>query len=222
MAYRSGWPWWAASVIRINIGIYVVVSFRFISILLINCVFGLHVLDLVSNTTQYTTNDDGVDNDAPVETQSAQCTITAGDVKAQAQATISKKLEGICSTSKEQQHMATQMISLNSFFFTLCRAIERFISNSRLQNHEWIVDHQDDDLPKSFTAVAASFTSDSAVCNAIQLLPADCECSNDAICTIEWSASAESNTGGRKTGCSTGIWDSSSGSGHRNKYSRCR
>lgn len=116
MAYRSGWPWWAASVIRINIGIYVVVSFRFISILLINCVFGLHVLDLVSNTTQYTTNDDGVDNDAPVETQSAQCTITAGDVKAQAQATISKKLEGICSTSKEQQHMATQMISLNSFF----------------------------------------------------------------------------------------------------------
>lgn len=32
----------------------------------------------------------------PYETQSAQCTITAGDVQASAQATISKRLEGVC------------------------------------------------------------------------------------------------------------------------------
>lgn len=35
----------------------------------------------------------------PHETQSAQCTITAGDVQASAQATISKKLEGVCGSS---------------------------------------------------------------------------------------------------------------------------
>lgn len=32
----------------------------------------------------------------PQETQSAQCTITAGDVQASAQATISKRLDGVC------------------------------------------------------------------------------------------------------------------------------
>jgi hypothetical protein len=35
----------------------------------------------------------------PKETQMAQCTITSGDIKASAQATFSKKLEGFCSTS---------------------------------------------------------------------------------------------------------------------------
>ncbi|CRK92506.1 CLUMA_CG006103, isoform A [Clunio marinus] len=41
-----------------------------------------------------------VDNDKslPKETQMAQCTITSGDIKASAQATFSKKLEGFCST----------------------------------------------------------------------------------------------------------------------------
>lgn len=34
--------------------------------------------------------------DGPHETQSAQCTITAGDVQASAQATISKRLDGVC------------------------------------------------------------------------------------------------------------------------------
>lgn len=53
----------------------------------------------ISNTTEYTSVTDDSDDDSPIETQSAQCTITAGDVKAQAQATISKKLEGICSSS---------------------------------------------------------------------------------------------------------------------------
>lgn len=36
----------------------------------------------------------------PKETQMAQCTITSGDIKASAQATFSKKLEGFCSTSE--------------------------------------------------------------------------------------------------------------------------
>lgn len=39
------------------------------------------------------------DDDNPTETQSAQCTITAGDVQASAQATITKKLEGVCGSS---------------------------------------------------------------------------------------------------------------------------
>lgn len=34
----------------------------------------------------------------PKETQMAQCTVTSGDIKASAQATFSKKLEGVCST----------------------------------------------------------------------------------------------------------------------------
>lgn len=40
------------------------------------------------------------DKSLPKETQMAQCTITSGDIKASAQATFSKKLEGFCSTSK--------------------------------------------------------------------------------------------------------------------------
>lgn len=37
-------------------------------------------------------------NGLPKETQMAQCTVTSGDIKASAQATFSKKLEGFCST----------------------------------------------------------------------------------------------------------------------------
>lgn len=40
------------------------------------------------------------DKGLPKETQMAQCTVTSGDIKASAQATFSKKLEGFCSTSK--------------------------------------------------------------------------------------------------------------------------
>lgn len=40
------------------------------------------------------------DEDAPMETQNAQCTIKAGNIEASAQASVSKKLEGICGTSK--------------------------------------------------------------------------------------------------------------------------
>lgn len=39
-------------------------------------------------------------NGLPKETQMAQCIINYGDIKASAQATFSKKLEGFCSTSK--------------------------------------------------------------------------------------------------------------------------
>lgn len=39
------------------------------------------------------------DDDLPMETQQAQCTISAGEVQASAQATISRKLEGVCSSS---------------------------------------------------------------------------------------------------------------------------
>lgn len=39
-------------------------------------------------------------DEIPVESQSAQCTITAGDVQASAEATMSKKLEGVCGTCK--------------------------------------------------------------------------------------------------------------------------
>lgn len=45
-------------------------------------------------------NDNINDDDSPFETQIAQCTITSGDVQASAQASISKKLEGICGTGK--------------------------------------------------------------------------------------------------------------------------
>jgi hypothetical protein len=37
-------------------------------------------------------------NGLPKETQMAQCTVQSGDIKASAQATFSKKLEGFCST----------------------------------------------------------------------------------------------------------------------------
>jgi hypothetical protein len=40
------------------------------------------------------------EKDLPKETQMAQCTVTSGDIKASAQATFSKKLEGFCSTSE--------------------------------------------------------------------------------------------------------------------------
>lgn len=50
------------------------------------------ILEKQSDTTET--------DDQPTETQSAQCTITAGDVQASAQATISKRLEGVCGSSK--------------------------------------------------------------------------------------------------------------------------
>jgi hypothetical protein len=41
----------------------------------------------------------------PKETQMAQCTVQSGDIKASAQATFSKKLEGFCSTGSLPSHV---------------------------------------------------------------------------------------------------------------------
>ncbi|EDS26497.1 conserved hypothetical protein [Culex quinquefasciatus] len=49
--------------------------------------------------TNVTNVDDGTP-DSPYETQTAQCTITSGEVEASAQATISKTLVGVCGTEE--------------------------------------------------------------------------------------------------------------------------
>lgn len=55
----------------------------------------------MNDTTTKSPNPPPLEEDGPLEIQSAQCTITAGDVKASAQASISKKLEGVCGSSKK-------------------------------------------------------------------------------------------------------------------------
>lgn len=44
-------------------------------------------------------NTTGTD-EGPTETQTAQCTITSGDVKASAQASVTTRLDGVCETSE--------------------------------------------------------------------------------------------------------------------------
>lgn len=39
-------------------------------------------------------------NENPIETQRAECTLISGDVRATAEASVSRKLEGICATGK--------------------------------------------------------------------------------------------------------------------------
>lgn len=60
----------------------------------VSCVSGADLQ--VSNTT----NIDEETPDSPYETQTAQCTITSGEVEASAQATISKTLVGVCGTEE--------------------------------------------------------------------------------------------------------------------------
>lgn len=60
----------------------------------ITCVSGADLQ--VTNTTNI---NDGTPNE-PFETQTAQCTITSGEVEASAQATISKTLVGVCGTDE--------------------------------------------------------------------------------------------------------------------------
>lgn len=60
----------------------------------VSCVSGADLQ--VSNTTNV---NDGTP-DSPYETQTAQCTITSGEVEASAQATISKTLVGVCATDE--------------------------------------------------------------------------------------------------------------------------
>lgn len=37
----------------------------------------------------------------PIETQRAECTLISGDVRATAEASVSRKLEGFCATGKQ-------------------------------------------------------------------------------------------------------------------------
>lgn len=69
-------------------------SFLFVFAAIITCVSGADLQ--VTNTTNI---NDGTP-DAPYETQTAQCTITSGEVEASAQATISKTLVGVCGTDE--------------------------------------------------------------------------------------------------------------------------
>ncbi|XP_037033425.1 uncharacterized protein LOC119072343 [Bradysia coprophila] len=58
-----------------------------------------------SKTTNQTTSSD---ENSPIETQNAQCTIKAGNIEASAQASVSKRLEGICGTN--QMKMSFEII----------------------------------------------------------------------------------------------------------------
>lgn len=61
------------------------------------------VLTCVSGADHQVTNTTNVNDatpDTPYETQTAQCTITSGEVEASAQATISKTLVGVCGTDE--------------------------------------------------------------------------------------------------------------------------
>ncbi|XP_055592585.1 uncharacterized protein LOC129744200 [Uranotaenia lowii] len=63
----------------------------------------LAVLARVSGADLQVTNTTNVNDatpDSPYETQTAQCTITSGEVEASAQATISKTLVGVCGTEE--------------------------------------------------------------------------------------------------------------------------
>lgn len=53
------------------------------------------------------------DDNTPMETQNAQCTIKAGNIEASAQASVSKKLEGICGTSRFIYQLINQSINLS-------------------------------------------------------------------------------------------------------------
>ncbi|XP_062560795.1 uncharacterized protein LOC134225050 [Armigeres subalbatus] len=65
--------------------------------------FLIAVLTCVSGADLQVTNTTNVNDatpDTPYETQTAQCTITSGEVEASAQATISKTLVGVCGTDE--------------------------------------------------------------------------------------------------------------------------
>lgn len=63
------------------------------------------------------------DKGLPKETQMAQCTVSSGDIKASAQATFSKKLEGFCSTS--------EFCGINDFYHVFVTSNESFLLISR-------------------------------------------------------------------------------------------
>ncbi|XP_058464387.1 uncharacterized protein LOC131438391 [Malaya genurostris] len=71
-----------------------IVSFVLLFLFALTCVSGADLQ--VTNATKI---DDGTP-ESPYETQTAQCTITSGEVEASAQATISKTLVGVCGTDE--------------------------------------------------------------------------------------------------------------------------
>lgn len=74
--------------------VHIVYGLFLLSLAVITCVSGADLQ--VTNTTNI---NDGTPNE-PYETQTAQCTITSGEVEASAQATISKTLVGVCGTDE--------------------------------------------------------------------------------------------------------------------------
>lgn len=70
------------------------ISCALLILLRVTCVSGAE--PLITNTTNV---NDGTP-ESPYETQTAQCTITSGEVEASAQATISKTLVGVCGTDE--------------------------------------------------------------------------------------------------------------------------
>ncbi|XP_019529317.3 uncharacterized protein LOC109401282 [Aedes albopictus] len=74
--------------------VHIVYGLFLLSLAVITCVSGADLQ--VTNTTNI---NDGTPSE-PYETQTAQCTITSGEVEASAQATISKTLVGVCGTDE--------------------------------------------------------------------------------------------------------------------------
>lgn len=65
------------------------------------CSYMKHIVGTVPTIISgKTSNNQTTEDNTPMETQNAQCTIKAGNIEASAQASVSKKLEGICGTSK--------------------------------------------------------------------------------------------------------------------------
>ncbi|KAJ6647137.1 hypothetical protein Bhyg_02357 [Pseudolycoriella hygida] len=60
----------------------------------------ISILLLILTVDRVFANINSADQDSPMETQNAQCTIKAGNIEASAQASVSKKLEGICGTNQ--------------------------------------------------------------------------------------------------------------------------
>ncbi|KAG5682229.1 hypothetical protein PVAND_011594 [Polypedilum vanderplanki] len=74
----------------------------------------------------------------PKETQMAQCTVQSGDIKASAQATFSKKLEGFCSTGDMKMLKETLLDMESRLYrdiFNLQQLIERLLSPSNTRQY---------------------------------------------------------------------------------------
>ncbi|XP_055624294.1 uncharacterized protein LOC129767423 [Toxorhynchites rutilus septentrionalis] len=96
---------------------------------LVRALFVLFVVTCVSGADLQVTNTNSVSEgspESPYETQTAQCTITSGEVEASAQATISKTLVGVCGTDE----MLTAFRTLEAKLLQELLNIQRMIRNS--------------------------------------------------------------------------------------------